>query len=211
LKIVDVTSLAFPEVKVIRVGRFADQRGYFMETFRRSDLQSGPDTRFLRGIEFVQANEAYSRSGTIRGLHFQWDPYVGKLIRTLAGHMIDLVLDIRKESPTFGKIIAYDMPAKGQGDDDQWIWVPPGFAHGNFFPVDSKVEYLCSGEYNPQGEAGISPLAADIDWSLCDPNLAEQFRKIASAKPLMSDKDRAAFTVRGWQEDPRSSHFRTVI
>ena len=102
---------------------------------------------------------------------------MGKLVRTLSGRMVDMILDIRKGSTTFGKIIAYDMPSEHEADYNEWIWVPPGFAHGNFFTEDSTIEYFCSGEYSPGCEAGISPLAADIDWSLCEGSLKELPKK----------------------------------
>jgi dTDP-4-dehydrorhamnose 3,5-epimerase len=163
MKIVSVQQLALPEIKVIRYARFRDHRGYSTEHFRKSDFQTHTLTTFMRGVEFVQSNESFSRAGTVRGLHFQWNPYLGKLVRTLHGHMVDLILDIRKDSPTFGKIIAYDMPANKTEDVNDWIWVPPGFAHGNPFLEDTSTEYFCSGAYNPQCEAGISPLSEDID------------------------------------------------
>src|SRR5207249_5665308 len=96
MNILEVKALAFPEIKVIRFGRYHDHRGYFTEHFRRSDLHTSPLTPFLKGVEFVQGNESFSKAGTVRGLHFQWNPYMGKLVRPLQGRMIDLVLDIRK-------------------------------------------------------------------------------------------------------------------
>jgi len=161
----------------------------------------------MRGIKFVQANESYSRKGTVRGLHFQWNPYVGKLVRTLSGRMVDMVLDIRKGSPTFGKIICYDMPATCDEDHSEWIWVPPGFAHGNFFTEDTIIEYFCSGQYSPGYEAGISPLAPDIDWSLCDPEFKRMFDQIAPSTNLITDKDKNGFSVSGWKADKRSENF----
>jgi dTDP-4-dehydrorhamnose 3,5-epimerase len=208
VKIVEVLDLAIPDVKVIRFARFPDHRGYFSEQYRFSDFESGPATPFMRGVRFLQANESYSRTGTIRGLHFQWNPYMGKLVRTIRGHMIDVVLDIRKGSPWFGQIIAYDMPVQGDEEYAEWIWVPPGFAHGNTFPADTVIEYFCSGEYSPGNEAGVSPVADDLDWSLCDPALADQFRTIASTTNLMTDKDRNSFSVAGWAADPRSENFK---
>ena len=112
MKILDVFDLAIPEVKVIRFGRFPDNRGYFSEQYRFSDFETGDALPFMRGVRFVQANESFSRAGTIRGLHFQWNPYMGKLVRTIRGHMIDVVLDVRKGSPTYGRIIAHDMPVQ---------------------------------------------------------------------------------------------------
>ena len=226
MKLVDVKSLAIPEVKVLRFARFRDHRGYFTETFRRSDFQTHPALSCFAGVDFVQANESYSRRGTVRGLHFQWSPYVGKLVRTVHGRMIDLVLDIRVGSPTCGQILAYDIPASPDRDEAEWIWVPPGFAHGNFFPQETLIEYFCSGHYSPTTEAGIAPLAADIDWSLCEretPELRQLFLQLTGQPtgqrtgqsadqapvdgPFLSDKDRAGFTVAGWLADPRSKVF----
>lgn len=207
MKILDVKQLAIPEIKVIRFARFCDQRGYFTEHFRKSDFQTNPLTPFMKGVEFVQTNESFSRTGTVRGLHFQWNPYMGKLVRTLHGHMVDLILDIRKGSPSFGKAIAYEMPSDMSEDFNEWIWVPPGFAHGNMFLEDTSIEYFCSGEYSPGCEAGISPLAEDIDWSLCDQNLRDTFHDVASSTSLITDKDRDALSVSAWKQDERSENF----
>ena len=207
MKILNVKQLEIPEIKVIRFARFCDQRGYFTEHFRKSDFQTNPLTSLMEGVEFVQANESFSRTGTVRGLHFQWNPYMGKLVRTLHGHMVDLILDIRKGSPSFGKAIAYDMPSDMSGDFNEWIWVPPGFAHGNMFLEDTSIEYFCSGEYSPGNEAGISPLAEDIDWSLCDQNLRETFHDVASRTSLITDKDRDGLSVSAWKQDQRSETF----
>ena len=166
MKLLSVTSLAIPDVKVLRFARFSDHRGYFTEHFRLSDFQNHPELGFLREVQFVQCNESLSRPGTLRGLHFQWNPYVGKLVRAVAGRLVDLVLDIRLGSKTLGKILAYDLPAAPERDFADWIWVPPGFAHGTLFPHGpevSVIEYFCTGQYNPACEASISPLAPDIE------------------------------------------------
>ena len=134
MKILEVKMLAIPDLRVIRFGRFRDSRGYFTEPYRRGDLDKHPETAFFRGISIVQANESWSRAGTIRGLHFQWNPYMGKLVRTLSGRMVDLALDIRKGSPTCGKIIAYDMPAAPDREFDEWIWGPPALLTETTFP-----------------------------------------------------------------------------
>jgi dTDP-4-dehydrorhamnose 3,5-epimerase len=207
VKILDVIDLAIPEVTVIRFARFPDNRGYFSEQYRFSDFESGEATPFMRGVRFLQANESFSRAGTVRGLHFQWNPYMGKLVRTIRGHMIDVALDIRKGAPTYGQIVAYDMPVLGDEGFAEWIWLPPGFAHGNTFPQDTVIEYLCSGEYSPGNEAGVSPVADDLDWSLCDPALRDQFQSIAHETPLMTDKDRHAFSLAAWTADERSGNF----
>lgn len=216
MKILDVRDLGLEGVKIIRYGRFADMRGFFAEHFRDSDFRSHPRLDFMKEIQFLQCNESYSKPGTIRGLHFQWNPFMGKLVRTLRGRMIDMVLDIRNGSATFGKILGYDMPASPNADFGEWIWVPPGFAHGNFFTEESHIEYFCTGEYNPECESGISPLAADIDWSLFDSELKREFDALttplsapdALQKPLMSEKDRKGHSVSSWMANPDSIQFR---
>jgi dTDP-4-dehydrorhamnose 3,5-epimerase len=207
VNILNVKELKLPEVKAIRYGRIPDHRGYFTEHYRKNDFDNNPLTDFMKGIEFVQSNESFSRAGAIRGLHFQWNPMMGKLVRTLHGHMIDMVVDIRKGSPNFGRIIAYDMPVNVDEDYGELIWIPPGFAHGTLFPEASLIEYFCSGEYNGECEAGISPLASDLDWSLCERDLKESFDRIASRSPLITDRDRQGFTLAAWKEDPRSENF----
>src|SRR5688572_25617116 len=120
MRILEVRSLAIPELVVVRFGRFHDDRGYFGETFRRSAAASDPDAAFLAALDFPQLNESYSRAGTIRGLHFQWNPFMGKLVRTVSGRMVDLALDIRLGSPTLGKIVAYDLPAPPDAPWTEW-------------------------------------------------------------------------------------------
>ena len=140
MKILSITDLAIPSVKVIRFARFRDNRGYFSEHYRFSDFETGDAASFMNGVRFLQMNESFSKPHTVRGLHFQWNPFMGKLVRTVRGRMIDMVVDIRKGSPTYGKIIAYDMPVTGDEDFTEWIWVPPGFAHGNTFTEDTVIE-----------------------------------------------------------------------
>jgi dTDP-4-dehydrorhamnose 3,5-epimerase len=207
MKILSVAPLALPDVKVVRFARFGDDRGYFTEPFRRSDIDQHPDLGFLRGIALPQMNESWSRAGVVRGLHFQWNPFMGKLVRTISGRMVDLFLDIRLGSPTFGQLAAHDMPSSDDAPHGEWIWIPPGFAHGNFFTVPSRIEYLCSGEYSPGCEAGLSPLSPDIDWSLCDPALKQQFDALVGSRALISEKDRNGLTLTAWQADDRSKHF----
>jgi dTDP-4-dehydrorhamnose 3,5-epimerase len=206
MKILEIKTLAIPDIKVIKFARFCDHRGYFTEQFRKSDLSKTNKMPALNNAEFVQANQSFSKKGVIRGLHFQWNPFMGKLVRTLSGHMVDMVLDIRKGSPTFGRAIAYNMPTDNKNDCDEWIWVPPGFAHGNFFNKDSVIEYFCTGEYSQGCEAGISPFAKDIDWSLCDKDLKKIFDKISSTV-LVTDKDRDGFSLEDWNKDKRSENF----
>jgi len=208
MRILDVESLPIPAVKVVRFARFRDARGYFTETYRASDVAAHPDLKPLNGAHFVQFNESFSSRGVARGLHFQWNPNMGKLVRTVSGRMVDLFLDIRRGSPTLGKIAAYDMPASHAADHAEWIWVPPGFAHGNFFPEPSLIEYGCTGEYSQGCEAGISPLDVGLDWSLCDPTLRALWHEsVASPRMLMTEKDRNGLTLAAWLADPRSENF----
>lgn len=203
MKLISITPLKIPAIQVVRFGRFRDDRGFFTEPFRLSDLQG-------RLHEFngplVQSNESFSRKNVIRGLHFQWNPYMGKLVRTLSGRMVDLFLDIRKGSPTYGKAMAYAMPADLSADYAEWIWIPPGFAHGNFFTEESSIEYFCTGEYSQGCEAGICPFAEDIDWSLCDSSLKAEFEQIKK-NAIISDKDRNGLSLKDWSNDPRSENF----
>lgn len=207
MKILSVKSLALPDVKVIRFARFGDHRGYFAEPFRRSDFDTHPETGFLRDVALPQMNESWSRAGVVRGLHFQWNPFMGKLVRTVNGRMVDIFMDIRLGSPDFGKAAMHDMPSASADAFGEWIWIPPGFAHGNFFTVESRIEYLCSGEYSPGCEAAVSPLAGDIDWSPCDPVLKAELDEVLAFGPLISDKDRGAPDLSAWKADERSRHF----
>jgi dTDP-4-dehydrorhamnose 3,5-epimerase len=204
-----VRPLPLAGLQVIRFTRFRDARGYFTETFRRGDVLRHPEVTGLGGaLPIVQCNESYSRPGVVRGLHFQWDPFMGKLVRTIAGHMLDLVLDIRLGSPTFGRIMVHDMPAAADDPEGEWLWVPPGFAHGNLFLEPTVIEYLCTGEYNHDCEAGISPLAPDLDWSLCPPALRDRWQAaVTSSDLIITDKDRGGLTLAAWTADPRSREF----
>lgn len=207
MKILEVKSLIFKEVKVIRYQHFSDDRGYFTEIYKKSDFHNNSDLGFLKDVEFIQTNVSYSKKNVIRGLHFQWDPYIAKLIRTVKGRMIDLFLDIRIGSPQFGKIAAYDMPANFEDDENQWIWIPVGFAHGGVYIKDTSIEYMCTGEYNPVTEASICPLADDIDWSLCDTNLKNAIDEVLKNSPLISQKDKSGNTIDSWKKNPSSEKF----
>lgn len=199
MKILEIRSLEILEVKVIKFERFLDYRGYFTEHYRNSDLAE------VIGLNIQQCNESYSKKYVMRGLHFQWNPYMGKLIRTVSGHMVDMILDIRKGSPTFGNIILYDMPVDREKNYQEWIWVPVGFAHGNFFLKDTTIEYLCSGEYS-KNEAGISPLSDDINWSLCNKNMRDLFVNISS-KAIISEKDKKGLMITQWLDRGDSNVF----
>ena len=207
MKIIKIKMLKAKSIKVIRFGRFCDHRGYFTEQYRRSDFANHPEMGFMKGVEFVQCNESYSKKGTVRGLHFQWNPYMGKLVRVIKGKMIDFALDIRKESPTFGKIVGHKMEADHSSDNNEWIWVPPGFAHGVLILEESIIEYLCSGQYSQGCEAAISPVAKDIDWSLCDKELKKTFNSIVPKSTLITDKDKNGHTLESWVKSKESNNF----
>ncbi len=210
MKILSVENLVFPEIKIIRFGRFQDERGYFTEPFRQSDFKTHHLLKpIFENINFVQMNESYSLANVIRGLHFQWQPAQGKLIRTIYGRMVDLILDVRRNSPNYGKIIAYDMPECKANDYSQWIWIPFGFAHGNIFTEETRIEYYCSGEYNPKCEAGICPLSSEIDWSLCDEKLKSIYNSL-KGKFLISEKDRNGLSLSDWENDESAKFFSMV-
>ena len=206
MQILKIKELAIPEIKVVKFKRFTDHRGYFTETFRRSDFFKEVFKKKL-APEFVQANESWSRSSTFRGLHMQWNPHMGKLVRCVVGHLIDYVLDIRLESPTFGKIIGYDMPVSINNDYSEWIWVPPGFAHGTLLIEDSLIEYFCTGEYSQNHEAGISPLDNDLDWSLCNNDLTMKFKAAVWNSSFLTDKDRENPSLAAWKKGPNAKEF----
>jgi len=202
MKILEVKPLVIPEIKVISYQRFADERGFFTETFRETDL-----TKIIPNFKIKQANESFSKAGVLRGLHFQWNPYMGKLVRVINGKIVDFFLDIRIGSPTFGKISGFELSGDSTDDKNTWIFVPVGFAHGILAVVDSTIEYLCTGEYSPGCEAGISPLAADIDWSMADANAKNKFEEMKNAL-IISDKDKAGLTLKQWKKDERSKNFQ---
>jgi dTDP-4-dehydrorhamnose 3,5-epimerase len=197
MEIISINKLKIDHIKVMKFARFCDERGYFSEILRKSDVfKKLPELEIPDDAEFVQCNESYSKRGTVRGLHFQWNPYMGKLVRTVVGRMVDMILDIRKGSPTLGKIILYDMIADSKDSQGEWIWIPPGFAHGCLFPEESIIEYLCTGEYNPNCEATISPMSEDIMWDLCDKELKKLFTNIISSTHLITTRDRCGLSLR---------------
>jgi len=196
MKLLNVKSLNIPEIKIIKFTRFVDDRGYFSSHHAKSVL----------GLRIEQTNESFSRSNVVRGLHFQWNPFQGKLVRTLSGHMIDMVLDIRLGSPNYGKIILYSMPQSLENNFSEWIWVPPGFAHGNFFLKESLIEYFCTGEWAPNSEESISPLCSSIDWSICDTDLKRLFDQMLS-QAIITDKDKNGLSLDEWTADERSGNF----
>ncbi len=208
MKIIEIKSLAIPEIKVIKFEKFKDERGYFTEPFRKSDLFNFLELKSLYNINVTQLNQSYSKKDVIRGLHFQWNPYMGKLVRVIEGKMIDLILDIRKKSPTFGKIIGYEINSKKEDNFEEWIWVPVGFAHGGVYLEDTTIEYICSGEYSPNYESGISIFSKDLNWSICDQKIKDLIDDlIKNKRVIISDKDKNAQSLKEWDTKEESKVF----
>jgi dTDP-4-dehydrorhamnose 3,5-epimerase len=157
---------------------FGDPRGYFFESFNQKDFlnQTGLE------INFVQDNQSKSSKGVLRGLHFQiGDSEQSKLVRVIQGSVLDVAVDLRKNSPTFGKHITVELT----GSNHKQLFIPRGFAHG--FVVLSETAiffYKCDNYYNPQRESGIIYNDSDlnIDWKLLDTDLilSEKDRKLDS-------------------------------
>ena len=170
----DIREAALPEVKLVAPRRFSDARGTFCETWNRAAWQAaGIDA------EFVQDNQSLSRAaGTVRGLHFQVAPFAqGKLVRVLGGAIFDVVVDIRRDRPTFGRFAT----ALLSRDNGLQLYVPAGFAHGFCtLEPDSEVFYKVTAPYSPAHERGIL-------WS--DPDLAIPW-PVSPVDAVLSDKDR---------------------
>lgn len=146
---------------------FPDERGFFVETYKKSDFAA-------RGIpeEFVQDNHSKSTKGVLRGLHYQKGAAAqGKLVRCTAGAILDVGVDIRPGSPTFGKWLSEELTAANA----HMLYLPPGFAHGFLVLSDTaEIMYKCTTEYSPKDDAGIiwNDPALNIDWGIKDPILS---------------------------------------
>jgi dTDP-4-dehydrorhamnose 3,5-epimerase len=204
MKIESVTPLAIPEIKVLRFARFPDERGYFTEVYRNEQVA---EALGAASFEAVQVNESCSRAGVIRGLHAQWNPRQGKMVRPLAGKFIDLALDIRKGSPNFGRVVAYEMCQDPTAMYDEWIWIPPGFAHGVAFNDSGTIQYVCTAAWSQGCEVSIRPDSGDLDWSLCDPGLREEVRGFLQLDIVVNEKDRSGFDLEAWSAEPSSGEF----
>ncbi|MEI7652944.1 MAG: dTDP-4-dehydrorhamnose 3,5-epimerase family protein [bacterium] len=197
MKILSISPLHLPDVKVVRVERFVDERGYFTEIMRESHLTSRPELSCIRGKHFQQANESVSSAGTIRGLHIQVNPNLDKYLRLISGHIIDLALDIRQNSPTFGQICTYELKSDPDAAYEDMLLIPFGFAHGIAVIEDCRVQYFQTGDWNGDGEASISPHSPEIDWSGVDPVHRSVFESL-SKNPKMSEKDKMGISLSQW-------------
>ena len=210
MKILSVTPLAIPDVKVIRIGRFADVRGYFTETMRGEDLAKIAEIPFFATATWHQMNESYSIAGVARGLHFQWNPHQGKLVRATEGSLVDLALDIREGSPTQGKIVGYELHYDPKEASQDLLWIPPGFAHGFVALTDCRIEYMCTSVWSPTSERAIRVFDPQIDWSLMEVGLKGQVDEILP-NALMADKDRNGLTLAEWQTSPDKQTFTQTL
>ena len=160
------------DIVVIQTPRYSDHRGWFMESFRADQFSA-------LGLpqDFPQDNHSHSTRGVIRGMHYQYDPPMGKLLRVISGRIQLVELDIRRSSPTYGQHVSIDVSE----ENGRIIYIPPGFANG--FCVlsnEAHVVYKCTAYYNAAGEGSINPL---------DPALGITWQTDA---PIVSDRDRAA-------------------
>ena len=176
------------DVVVVVPDVFRDARGFFMETFREDQFKA-----LGLPYQFVQDNHSRSTRGVLRGLHFQWDPPMGKLMRVSLGSAFLVAVDIRKGSPTFGKWAGVE----ASDENRRQVWAPAGFARGFCVLSDvAEIQYKCTGIYSNTGESGIlwNDPAIGIEWPLTDVQLSE--------------KDRKAQTLAQWVASPLSDNFR---
>ena len=175
----EFTATRIPEVIVIDPVVFEDQRGFFMETWQAKKFNDA-------GIaaKFVQDSQSRSTHGTVRGLHYQIEQAQGKLIRVIQGEAFDVLVDLRKSSPTFGQWVGETLSAGNR----KIIWVPPGFAHGFQVLSDSAdFEYRCTDFYAPEHERTIR-------WD--DPDIGVDWPLQEGQEPMMSDKDLAGVALK---------------
>lgn len=185
---IKIESRHLGEVAVIVPDVFRDDRGFFTETFRADQFEElGLPTKF------VQDNHSRSAKGVVRGLHFQWEPPMGKLMRVTVGAAFLVAVDIRKGSPTLGQWVGVEATAENRRS----VWAPGGFARGFCALSDAaEIQYKCTGIYNNKAESGIlwDDPAIGIEWPLKD--------------VIVSDKDRKAKTLAQWLASPQSVHFQ---
>ena len=169
-----VTPTAIPDVLVLEPRVFGDARGFFYESFNQRDFAQATGL----DVTFVQDNHSKSAQGVLRGLHYQVEHAQGKLVRVVQGEVLDVAVDLRRSSPTFGRWVGERLSA----DNKKQMWVPPGFAHG-FVVLSETAEFLykTTDYWYPEHERSLlwSDPALGIDWQL-------------TAAPLLAAKDAAA-------------------
>ncbi len=158
---------------------FKDERGFFLETFNKETFEKvGIKT------QFVQDNQSFSTKGVLRGLHFQKAPFAqAKLVSVISGKVLDVAVDLRKNSPTFGKHLVVLLEA----DKRNMLLVPEGFAHGFVALEDSVFSYKCSNIYNKESEGGIiwNDKDLNIDWGYTNPLVSEKDMILPTFKDLV--------------------------
>ncbi len=175
------------DVYIVKPEVFEDSRGFFTEVYRQDQYSA-----LGLPANFVQFNHSGSVRNTVRGLHFQWEPPMGKLMRVSAGEAFLVAVDIRKGSPTLGRHVSLTTSSR----DRSMLWAPAGFARGFAVLSDyAEIQYLCTGTYSNKGESGVL-------WN--DPKIGVAW---PVAEPLLSDKDRVAQSLAQWLERPESNHF----
>jgi len=182
-----IESRHLEDVVVVVPEMFRDTRGFFSETFRADQFEAlGLPT------QFVQDNHSRSVRGVIRGLHFQWSPPMGKLMRVTVGSAFLVAVDIRKGSPTLGEWVGIEATSENR----RCVWAPAGFARGFCALSDvTEIEYKCTGIYNSKAESAIrwNDTAIGIRWPIAD--------------PIVSEKDRNALLLAEWLALPESENF----
>ena len=168
-------------VRLLEATVFRDDRGLFLETWRADRFAAAgiPDL-------FVQDNYSRSSRGTLRGLHWQWRKPQAKLVRVVTGSIFDVVVDVRRASPTFGRWLAFEMSA----DRFTQLYVPVGFAHGFCATSDvADVEYKCTEVYDPQGEAGLiwNDPGVGVDWPIKAPLVSAKDAAYGRLSPSRPD------------------------
>lgn len=145
---------------------FEDERGYFFESYSKRAFEE-----FLPGIDFVQDNQSFSTKGTVRGLHFQRDPFAqGKLVRVISGRALDVLVDLREGSKTYGKHLTIELNT----EKHNLVYVPVGFAHGFSALEDVVFSYKCTNLYDKASEGGVfwNDEDLNIDWQVKEANVS---------------------------------------
>src|SRR6202051_395922 len=167
---IKIESRFLRDVVVLVPDVFQDPRGFFMETFREDQFQAhGLPTHF------VQDHHSRSTRGALRGLHFQWEPPMGKIIRVALGSAFLVAVDIRKGSPTLGKWVGIEASVENR----RQVWAPAGFARGFCVLSDvAEIQYKCTGLYNGKAESGIcwNDPAIGISWPVSEPSISDRYR-----------------------------------
>jgi dTDP-4-dehydrorhamnose 3,5-epimerase len=169
-------------VLVLEPDVFSDERGFFLETWNSARYENA-------GIEgtFVQDNISFSKRGVLRGLHFQYPQSQGKLIQILSGEVVDIAVDIRVGSPTFGHWVSEVL----SDANHRQIYIPPGFAHGYCVTSETAIfSYKCTDYYNPETENGIiwNDPDLNIDWPIKEPILSPKDKEYPRLKDFQPDK-----------------------